>query len=118
MILAIVGSRDYTDWDIFKASVDDWCQTFGVPGTIVSGGARGADTLAKEYAAGRNISFREFPADWEKLGPSAGPIRNSQIVKACTHVLAFPSKKSRGTWDTINKARRANKSVTVVSATF
>lgn len=106
--LAIVGSRHYTDYEYFQARVDRWIAANGRPDRIISGGAAGTDKLAERFAAERNIDIVVFRADWS-LGKSAGPKRNAQIVDACTHVLAFPSRTGKGTQDTIRKATAANR---------
>lgn len=110
--LAIVGSRELTDYAWFRERVEQWIRVNGRPEQIISGGARGADTLAKQFADEEDIFLNELLADWSK-GDRAGPMRNTQIVNSATHVLAFPSKSGRGTQDTIAKARRANKKVVV-----
>ena len=82
---------------------------------IVSGGARGADGLAKAFAYDNGLAYKEFTANWEKHGPHAGMLRNSEIVKRADSVLAFWDGKSNGTADTINKAVAAKKPVTIIS---
>lgn len=111
--LAIVGSRKYNDADTFCDHVDAWIKEHGKPKTIISGGAAGADTLAALYARAHNISLTLYQPDWKQFGRAAGPKRNQQIVDACSHVLAFPSQHGRGTQDTMRKANRANKPVSV-----
>lgn len=111
-ILAIVGSRHFDEGDDFEKHVREWIATHGIPIEIVTGDASGADALAAKFAKDNAIPLRVFAADWNKYGSSAGPIRNTQIVAACTHVLAFPNATSRGTQDTIKKAKVANKHVT------
>lgn len=113
MHLAIVGSRTYDDVRTFQSLVDDWICKHGRPATIISGGARGVDTLASLYARENSIPLRVFQADWKTHGRAAGPLRNQQIVDVCTHVLAFPSEKGRGTQDTIRRARASGREVTV-----
>lgn len=113
IILAIVGSRNYVNNTSFNQYVDQWIQTHGHPITIVSGGAEGADHLAEVYARKNNIHCEIMKADWRTYGKRAGPIRNSKIVEFCTHVLAFPSHKGKGTQDTIRKAQKAGKHITI-----
>ena len=73
---------------------------------IISGGARGADSLAERYAKENNIEFVCFPADWKTHGKVAGFIRNKDIVKASDRVIAFYDGKSSGTKDTLAAAKR------------
>ena len=80
--------------------------------TIVEGGARGTDALAKRYALERGFILKEFPADWDKNGRAAGPIRNSEMVdfikdKENRAAIFFWDGKSRGTGDCMRKADRA-----------
>jgi len=105
MILGIVGTRRFDDYDKFKEIVDNYLEFQGIrPELIVSGGAPGIDSLAEQYAQNKDIPIKIYPADWDKYGRRAGPIRNTQIVDACTHLLALPDSKSIGTLDTIKKA--------------
>lgn len=117
-ILAIVGSRtmmktDPVHWRVFCDEVDKYCADKRVT-RIVSGGACGADTLAAYYARKHKIPFKVFPAKWSEHGRKAGPMRNTQIVNYCTHMIAFPAKRVRpdkptGTEDAMNKALKAGK---------
>ncbi|MBR5027780.1 MAG: DUF2493 domain-containing protein, partial [Bacteroidales bacterium] len=81
---------------------------------IVSGGAKGIDSFAKQYALERNIPYMEFPPDYAKYGRVAPLVRNQEIVDYCDKVIAFPSKESRGTYDTIKKAKARNKVLKIV----
>jgi hypothetical protein len=56
---------------------------------IISGGAGGADSIAEAWARGVGKRVTVYKADWNLHGRSAGPIRNSQIIAACDAVLAF-----------------------------
>lgn len=114
MRLAIVGSRNFKDYERLCAEIDKVIKKWGIIETIISGGAPGADTLAEKYS--RDVLKKEpvvYPADW-KLGRVAGPKRNTQIVDDCTHMIAFPSQQGRGTQDSIKKAKKANKHIEVI----
>ena len=80
--------------------------------TIVEGGARGTDALAKRYALERGFILKEFPADWDKYGKAAGSIRNSEMmefVKGMEHRAAvfFWDGRSKGTGDCLKKVKKA-----------
>lgn len=106
--LAIVGSRSCPHLDI--ASFLPF-----VPDTIVSGGARGADTLAKEYAVRNNILLIEFLPEYDRYGRRAPLMRNIQIVDNCDFLLAFWNGTSRGTKFTIDYAVKRGVPYRVVS---
>ncbi len=111
--LAIVGSRNFTDEKKFKQWVHNWVELHGKPSVIISGGAKGADTLAETYANDNHIQLKIFHADWKTYGLKAGPLRNTHIVISCTHMIAFPSKHGKGTQDSIRKAQKMGKHVTI-----
>lgn len=110
---AIIGSRGFTDYELLKSTI----QTRGINdiGEIVSGGARGADSLAEQYAIDNNIKLTVFYADLETYGRKAGHIRNQSIIDHCDVVLAFWDGISRGTADSIKKAQKQNKSVILIN---
>lgn len=65
--------------------------------------------MAELYASENKIPIKIYNPDWKKYGKKAGILRNTDIVNAATHILAFPSKKSIGTFDTIKKAEKQKK---------
>ena len=111
MKLAIVGTRKMTDYLKFCDVVMPVMQ--GVT-CIVSGGAKGVDSLAKQFALQKNIPFLEFVPEYEKYGKNATFVRNSLIVEAADRILALPSPDSKGTYDTIRKAIKAKKLLNVL----
>lgn len=111
MNIAVIGSRDFPQLDSVAAYVR------GLPsGTVViSGGARGVDRVAASAARAAGHTVREFLPDWDRHGKSAGFKRNAQIVEASDRLVAFWDGKSRGTADTIEKARQADLTITVIN---
>jgi hypothetical protein len=110
--LAIVGSRNYTNYTQFSTFLQSALSTWSITPhnlvEIVSGGAQGADLMAEKWAREHKIPIKIFKPDWNKWGKSAGPLRNQQIIEYATHVVAFPSKDGRGTQDSISRAKRLN----------
>ena len=84
---------------------------------IVSGLAKGPDSFGKEWAEINGIPVKEFPADWDKYGKSAGYIRNAEMLKTATHLLAFWDGSSKGTKNMIDIAIKAGLDVTVILVT-
>lgn len=108
--IMIVGTRTYEDYKAFKKKVDEWLN-YNVNLNediieIVSGGARGVDSLAERLANEENFLKKIFPADWNQYGKSAGPIRNRQMVEYIKEkdgvCLIFWDGQSRGTKNDID----------------
>ncbi len=106
--LAIVGGRDFSDYNYLTREVEQLQQQMNIV-AIISGGARGADSLGERFANEHHIPKKIFPAQWDLYGRSAGFRRNQTIVDNADVVLAFWDGQSRGTADTINKTRIAKK---------
>lgn len=104
--IAVIGSRDFTDFSLLKDVLD----AHG-PMQLVSGGAKGADALAELYAKQNGLEVQLFKPDWKMFGRGAGVIRNRQIVESSDYVIAFWDGKSRGTKSSIDYARKQNKMV-------
>ncbi|MHA1302510.1 MAG: DUF2493 domain-containing protein [Candidatus Heimdallarchaeaceae archaeon] len=110
MKLAIVGGRNFNDYEKLEDAMQFFhIEDFQEVSVIISGGAKGADSLGERYAENWNIQIKQFLPEWNKYGKAAGFIRNQQIVDACDMVLAFWDGESKGTKDTIDKARKAKK---------
>lgn len=125
MRILVCGGRDFINWKLLCGELDDRlvsttqeeCEKFH----IIQGGATGADFLAKVWAYDSfPYSFEsrhtEFIADWKKHGSQAGPIRNQQMIDEGKPdlVVAFPTPKSKGTWDMIRRAEKAGIETIVV----
>lgn len=80
---------------------------------IISGGARGIDACAREYAISHGIKLTEFLPEYEKYGKNAPLKRNITIIEAADIVLAFWDGKSHGTKFVIEKCREVGKTVRV-----
>jgi len=78
--------------------------------TVIHGTAKGADTLAGEIGWELGFNIEKYPANWEKYGKAAGPLRNQKMIdKNPDVVLAFTEDldSSRGTADTVRRAKKA-----------
>lgn len=112
--LAIVGSRGFTDYQEMKKIVGQIFQNdFSSIEKIVSGGAVGADSLARTLASELKVSLQEFLPDWKTFGRKAGPLRNADIIKAADVVIAFWDGDSKGTKSSIALAIKNGKRVFV-----
>lgn len=81
---------------------------------IVSGKARGADTLGEQFAKEMGFEVEEYPADWDEYGKAAGAIRNEQMASNSEYLMAFWDGKSRGTAHMIKTARRKGLEVRII----
>jgi hypothetical protein len=110
MKLAIIGSRNFSDYESLKTVIQG-IESLNKIDLIISGGAKGADTLAERYAKENSIPIQIFYPEWDKYGKPAGVIRNTRIVNESDMILAIWDGKSIGTKDTIIKARKQGKPV-------
>ena len=105
MNIAIVGGRDFSNYDILVSTFanlveeHDWKLSNL---TIVSGGAKGTDSLAERLAKDIGAKMLIFEANWDKYGKSAGYRRNVDIVKNSDIVIAFWNGMSKGTKHSID----------------
>jgi hypothetical protein len=118
--IAIVGTRidEETQPKLYqdvKRLVEMYVETLPSDTLVVSGGAYGVDTMAEDAARARGLKTHIIRADWRKMGVRAGLIRNSKIVFKADKVVAFWNQESRGTKDTIEKARANNKEVEIIN---
>ena len=97
MKVAIVGSRSIDDQMFVEYLFRCFTYIFGKPTKIISGGARGIDTFAEDFAHTFNIDLQVFKPDWAKYGKKAGFIRNEDIIKNCDICLAIWDGESHGT---------------------
>lgn len=109
MKVAVIGSRDFYDYDLVKETLSTIDITL-----LISGGAKGADSLGEQYANENNIETLIFKPDWKKHGPAAGPIRNTDIVNNANIIVAFWDGESKGTKDSVTKAEKLNKEVVII----
>lgn len=116
MKVAIVGSRTITDYNMIENVVIAFQTNEGQITEIVSGGARGVDTLAEKLANRHNIPIKVFPADWDAYGKSAGYRRNRDIVDRADVVFAFWDGKSKGTKHSIDLAKEKGKRLEIITA--
>ena len=72
---------------------------------VVSGGAKGVDTLGEAWAREHGIPIKRFPAQWGLHGRQAGPIRNRQMAGYADAVVLFPG--GRGTNNMFEEATAA-----------
>lgn len=87
---------------------------------LIHGCAKGADTLAGWAGHELGMEVIEVPAEWDKHGKAAGPIRNRKMLDMKPDlVVAFHNdlEKSKGTKDCVTEARRRGIPVVLITYT-
>jgi hypothetical protein len=71
---------------------------------VVSGKARGWDTVGEVWARQAGIQVKPFPAYWEQYGRRAGFMRNAEMAAQADALLAIWDGRSKGTRNMIEEA--------------
>lgn len=115
--LAIIGSRTFKNYWYAKKRILEILDSENIePSRIISGGADGSDKIAEMFADEYGFGIDVIVPDWS-IGKYAGLKRNTEIVEKSDCVIAFWDFKSRGTLDSINKAKKLNKPLYIVDIT-
>lgn len=119
--IIIAGSRNFNDYVLLEKALNKYIEDKKINPDeieIVSGHARGADSLGELFAKNNKLQLAKFPAQWDKYGKSAGFLRNREMANYAlqeTGVLfAFWDGQSRGTNHMINFSREKGLEVHVV----
>ena len=108
MRIAIVGSRNVTvDNEVLSKYVSPTDE-------IVSGGAKGVDSCARDYAEKNGIGLTEFLPEYSLYGRAAPIRRNEKIVDYADKIIAFWDGESRGTLSTIKYAKKLGKECEII----
>lgn len=93
----IAGSREFDNYDMLKEKCDKILSrkvNEGEEIVIVSGTAKGADTLGEKYAEERGYKIERYPANWDKYGKKAGYLRNKKMAEVSNACIVFLSSKA------------------------
>jgi hypothetical protein len=112
--IAICGSRSITRYSLVLSVILDAFKSGIIPPSnnyiIVSGGAKGVDTLAREFAHKNNLEFEEIKPDYStENGRHAPLIRNEKIAERADILVAIHDSKSTGTLHMISCMKRMDK---------
>lgn len=111
MKLIIAGSRDLNpSYHIILRKLEE-VEWFTKITEVVSGKARGVDRAGEEFARQYEIPVKEFPADWDKYGKAAGPIRNRQMAEYADALLLIWDGRSPGSKNMKKEMERLKKPV-------
>jgi hypothetical protein len=113
--LLVCGSRDLIERSRTECAIDNalssWQLTPSSLEFIISGGARGPDTLGEVWAQANGVTVKRFLPDWDQHGRRAGILRNLEMLDFIAQspqplVVAVWDGSSRGTGHTVGEARR------------
>lgn len=112
MNLGVVGSRSVLDLNLTWEAIRRFRSVHASVTSIVSGGASGPDTYAIQYAKANGLSFTEHLPDTDMYDKTTALFaRNTKIAASCDVLLAVWDGHSKGTLDTIKKAKALGKPV-------
>jgi len=109
----IAGSRDFNNYELLYNKCENILYNIKSV-EIVSGGAKGADSLGEKYAKEKGYKIKQFNADWNSLGKSAGYIRNKEMAEYADALIAFWDGESKGTKHMINLANKNKLKIRVI----
>lgn len=109
----IAGGRDFNDNELLYEKCD-YLLSKQTEIEIVSGVANGADKLGEIYANDNEYPIKQFPANWDKYGKSAGYKRNEEMAMYADALIAFWDGKSKGTKHMIELAKKHNLKISII----
>ena len=109
--IGVIGSRGFNDYKLVCDTLNPYKEKLY---QIVSGGARGADSLGEKWANENHVKTLIHLPDWDLHGKAAGFIRNELIVDDSDLIIAFWDGLSRGTEHSINLAKKKGKEVKII----
>ena len=114
MRILVCGDRNWTDCK----SIENRLKLLPKDTIIIHGACRGADKIAGLEAKKLGFEVLEFPAEWEKYGKGAGPIRNQKMLDEGKPdvVIAFHQdiENSKGTKDMVERAEKVGIKVEII----
>jgi hypothetical protein len=100
----ICGDRNWS----FHEPIHSFIDLLNTNTTVIEGGARGADTIAGDYARSKKMKVTTVHANWNEYKRAAGPIRNREMLQENPDlVVGFHDDifSSKGTKDMISITR-------------
>jgi YspA, cpYpsA-related SLOG family len=106
MRVLVCGGRNYSDRAALFAKLDEIDRDQHIS-LIISGCAKGADTLALDWSRKWDLPVTMYPADWKAHGRAAGPFRNQLMIDNGKPDLVLAFSGGTGTADMVRRARTA-----------
>ena len=113
--LIVAGDLEFNSMSLLTSKLDTLLSEQSDEIAIISGGARGADTLGEEYAKLKSLHvYRVLPL-WDAFGKSAGPKRNTAMAEIAHAVVVFHAGTDRGSQSMIRIATERKLPLRVIS---
>lgn len=106
MKVVIAGPRTVHDFELLVETINQ--SGYDIT-EVVSGTARGVDTMGEKWATAHNIPVKRMYPDWNQFGNSAGVIRNKQMAVYADAAVVLWDGESRGTRNMIENMIRLKK---------
>lgn len=104
MKILIAGGRDFADKQFLEQYMSKYLEDATL---VISGTAKGADSLGEKWANSNDIPVERYPAQWSKYGAAAGPIRNQEMLDKGKPDLVVVFKGGTGSAHMAKIARKA-----------
>lgn len=105
MRVLVCGGRDFENAELLDRKVREAIGHVRMtPPVIIHGGAKGADTLAGDWAKVNGVECEVYPADWSKNGRAAGSIRNRQMIVEGRPDVVVALPGGRGTQNMVKQS--------------
>lgn len=105
MKVVVAGSRTIDNYHAVEQAIED--SGFDVT-EVISGTAKGVDSLGIIWAENNEIPVLFFPANWNKYGKRAGYLRNVEMADNADAVIVLWDGRSKGSKHMIDIAKRKN----------
>lgn len=117
MRVLVCGGRGFNDPMTLGSWLGGIHKQHGIS-AIIHGAAPGADFMAGKFAEWMSIPAEAYPADWQRDGRAAGPIRNARMLAEGRPDLVVAFKGGRGTAGMVTRAYRAGVEVLIAKTVF
>ena len=116
--VVVAGGRDFDNPNMLDRCLRKYLANYmHNPSTsleIVCGGARGADSLGRDWANALGVPVALFEADWNTHGKKAGILRNIEMGDYADGLILFWDGQSKGSKHMLEYMRSLGKPVRVV----
>lgn len=106
MKVVICGGRTFKKYQLVEDIINDAIKNGLIITQVVSGGAKGVDTMGENWAVKNGVDIKRMEAEWNKYGLSAGPIRNAKMGDYADAIIAIWDGESKGTKHMIEYATK------------